>query len=160
MNKEIEKSVLVEPKFQLLNAAHCKAIIKYLIDSQKPFQITCFKQFTTFEAEDMSFLDSLQDMFLLSIENYSMETFVYFDNHIEFKVGFGDTIEAKVTIPYSFIISLEEDFKFNLYRNPSIIFVNAEEVQEIEEKEVIIEQTNNSKNRFLNNPKNQRFGEE
>ncbi len=152
----LKNSALIEPAFQLLNARHCQNLLRYLKDNNRVFQITCFKQFTEFDSNDLSFVDTLNDIFLMNIENYSLETFVCLDNHIEFSTGFGESPEeVKIKIPYAFIISIEEDYKLNLYRNPSIIFSLPTEDNNSEDN--VEEKLNESKNKFLNNPKNNRF---
>ncbi len=173
MSKNIEKSLLVEPKFQLINAAICRSIMAHCFENNRPFQITCFKQFTKFESNDMSFLDTLGDIFVLNIENYALETLdCSNETEVQMTVGFGDSPEpVKITIPYGFIIELGELFEFTLYRNPSILFVaRPEGIEEdpIESEEefggtkieaIVDSQKENSKNKFLNNVKNKKFGD-
>jgi hypothetical protein len=129
---------------------HIWNMISAMLDNTIEFRILCHKENVSFEPElPNRVTDTMGDMTLFEISNYSFESAVLIDKELHFGAGFGsENIGTTVIVP---ILSIAQIF---LGEIPIILNFTTQNKED--EKEVVVEKNiDNSMNALLNNPNNQ-----
>jgi len=137
---------LQNSKYQELMKEHILSTIEYMFDSNQEFGVACETVHVTFDPELPSELkESLPEVTLFMLANYSFETASIDAHYISFEAGFGaENFGALVHIPLLAVKQLFVD------EYPILINVaSTDESQKEEETEVI-----DSMAALLNNPEN------
>jgi len=137
---------LETPQYKELMKEHILATVEYLFNSNQEFGIACEISVVEFSPNLPNELqDSLPEVTLFMLANYSFETASVNSDTISFEAGFGvENIGALVTIP---LLAIKQVFvgEFPILIN----IASPKEYEEIEEKEEI-----DSMSALLNNPEN------
>jgi hypothetical protein len=136
-------------EFKALMKEHILKIVKYMFSSNQEFSVACEISEIHFEPLLPSeILNSLPEVTLFMLANYSFESASLENNYLSFEAGFGpENIGALVQIP---IASIRQIF---VGEYPILINV-APSSQTEDVTEEIIEDEDNSMNALLNNPEN------
>jgi len=137
---------LQNSKYQELMKEHILSTIEYMFDSNQEFGVACETVHVTFDPELPNELkESLPEVTLFMLANYSFETASIDAHYISFEAGFGaENFGALVHIPLLAVKQLFVD------EYPILINVaSTDESQKEEETEVI-----DSMAALLNNPEN------
>lgn len=139
------------PIYRKMMLEHLQDMIHTLLDNNIEFRILCQKQNILFEPElPNRITDTMGNMVLFDISNYSFESAVLTKNELSFGAGFGsENIGATVILP---LLSITQ-----IYINEIPIMLNfaPQEKQEVNEAEVNEQDTDKSMSSLLNNPNNQ-----
>lgn len=137
---------LQNSKYQELMKEHILSTIEYMFDSNQEFGVACETVHVTFDPELPSELkESLPEVTLFMLANYSFETASIDAHYISFEAGFGaENFGALVHIPLLAVKQLFVD------EYPILINVASVDESQKEEKTEVID----SMAALLNNPEN------
>ena len=129
---------------------HILATIEYLFNENQEFGIACETSTVNFEPSLPAELkDSLPEVTLFMLANYSFETASIDAHYISFEAGFGpDNFGALVHIP---LLAIKQVF---VEEYPILINVSSENDNNEEKEEVVEKEAINSMEALLNNPEN------
>ena len=135
-------------RFKDLMQEHILKTIEYMFDSNQEFGVACEISEVYFTPElPMELQESLPDVTLFMLANYSFETATVDTHQLTFEAGFGaDNIGALVQIP---LLAIKQ-----LFVNEYPILINIASLAEEEEIEESNDLEMNSMNALLNNPEN------
>ncbi|CAA6818090.1 MAG: Unknown protein [uncultured Sulfurovum sp.] len=142
---------LKSAKYKYIMKDHILATTEFLFDNNQEFGIACETSDVSFEPELPTDLkESLPEVTIFMLANYSFETASIDADYISFEAGFGpDNFGALVHIP---LLAVKQVF---VEEYPILINVaSVKEDNEIEEKREDSNETNNSMEALLNNPEN------
>lgn len=140
--------------YRSIMADHIGNIISAMLDNNMEFRILCHKENISFEPElPDRITNTMGDMTLFDISNYSFESAVLTSGEFHFGAGFGsENIGTTVSIP---ILSIAQIFLGEIPIVLNFTTQNKEEDKEIAEEEMVDRKIDNSMNALLNNPNNQ-----
>ena len=137
-------------EFRIIMKEHISKTIKYMFSSNQEFSVACEISEVHFEPLlPLEIHDSLPEVTLFMLANYSFESASLADNYLSFEAGFGpENIGALVQIP---ITAIRQIF---VGEYPILINVSPSSKTEEISDEKIEEDEDNSMNALLNNPEN------
>ena len=137
-------------EFRIIMKEHISKTIKYMFSSNQEFSVACEISEVHFEPLlPLEIHDSLPEVTLFMLANYSFESASLEDNYLSFEAGFGpENIGALVQIP---ITAIRQIF---VGEYPILINVSPSSKTEEISDEKIEEDEDNSMNALLNNPEN------
>ncbi|CAA6798871.1 MAG: Unknown protein [uncultured Sulfurovum sp.] len=129
---------------------HILATIEYLFNESQEFGIACETSTVNFEPNLPTELrESLPEVTLFMLANYSFETASIDAHYISFEAGFGaENFGALVHIP---LLAVKQVF---VEEYPILINVSSVEEDNGEKEEVVEKEAINSMEALLNNPEN------
>ena len=138
-------------EFKIIMKEHILKIIKYLFSSNQEFSVACEISEVHFEPllpHDIH--ESLPEVTLFMLANYSFESASLENNYLSFEAGFGpENIGALVQIPVS---AIRQVF---VGEYPILINVSpSSKTENINDEKIEDEDEDNSMNALLNNPEN------
>ncbi|CAA6825429.1 MAG: Unknown protein [uncultured Sulfurovum sp.] len=138
---------LQSSKYQKLMKEHILATIEYLFDANQEFGIACETAEVSFEPHLPSNLkESLPEVTLFMLANYSFETASIDAHYVSFEAGFGsENFGALVHIP---LLAIKQVFVDEYPILINIASVQEEEILKEEKK------SSSSMEALLNNPEN------
>lgn len=141
---------LKSAKYKHLMKEHILATTEFLFDSNQEFGIACETSQVSFNPELPTELkESLPEVTIFMLANYSFETASIDDHYISFEAGFGpDNFAALVHIP---LLAIKQVFVEEYPILINIASVNEDDIDEQEEEQ---NEVNNSMEALLNNPEN------
>ena len=134
-------------KYQELMQEHILATIEYLFESNQEFGVACETDNVNFEPNlPHDLRESLPEITLFMLANYSFETASIDIQHISFEAGFGpDNFGALVHIP---LLAVKQIFVEEYPILINVVSMNDEKVEEEKEESI------DSMAALLNNPEN------
>jgi len=138
-------------EFRIIMKEHISKTIKYMFSSNQEFSVACEISEVHFEPLlPLEIHDSLPEVTLFMLANYSFESASLADNYLSFEAGFGpENIGALVQIP---IASIRQIF---VGEYPILINVAPpSKTEDVNDEKIEDEDEDNSMNALLNNPEN------
>jgi len=138
-------------EFKAIMKEHLLKTITYLFSSSQEFSVACEISEVHFEPNlPHEIHESLPEVTLFMLANYSFESASLEDNYLSFEAGFGpENIGALVQIPVS---AIRQVF---VGEYPILINVSpSSKTEDIDDEKIEDEDEDNSMNALLNNPEN------
>jgi len=138
-------------EFKAIMKEHILKTIKYMFSSNQEFSVACEISEIHFEPLlPHEIYESLPEVTLFMLANYSFESASLEDNYLSFEAGFGpENIGALVQIPIS---AIRQIF---VGEYPILINVSpSSKTEEVPDENIEDENEDNSMNALLNNPEN------
>jgi len=141
-------TTLETKEFQTIMNEHIFKTITYMFDKNQDFSVACEISEVHFEPLLPNEIhDSLPEITLFMLANYSFESASLENNYLSFEAGFGaENIGSVVQVPLSAIKQI--------FVGEYPILINISQSSQAEEIEEKIEDEDNSMNALLNNPEN------
>ena len=141
-------TTLETKEFQTIMNEHIFKTITYMFDKNQDFSVACEISEVHFEPLLPNEIhDSLPEITLFMLANYSFESASLENNYLSFEAGFGaENIGSVVQVPLSAIKQI--------FVGEYPILINISQSSQAEEVEEKIEDEDNSMNALLNNPEN------
>ncbi len=144
----MQYKILETEEFQTIMREHIVKIIQYMFDNNQEFSVACEVSEVKFEpALPHAIQQSLPEITLFMLANYSFESASLENEYLSFEAGFGpENIGALVQVPITTIKQI--------FMGEYPILINASPSSQVEEIKEEVEEEDNSMNALLNNPEN------
>ncbi len=139
------------PIYGSIMMEHMWNMISALLDNNIEFRILCHKESVSFEPELSSRItDTMGDMVLFDISNYSFESAMLTEEEFQFCAGFGsENIGTTVIVP---ILAIAQIFVGEI---PIALNFTPQDEEEIEKVDIVEKKSDSSMEALLSNPNNQ-----